>query len=196
MKKEEIKNHSGGAYGSDMEWDKQGRKYGIKNFHYYYKVQTPFGNKEITEAEYNEGCIKVAEAAKMNWGYPHQRMKNGLLSRNWQQVKHSKSIFAITKITRIGGTPFNDTRKAIIDMGSGGTSYAVGMGIIAGRKIYLFDDGQTNRWYKWNYEKRKWKPCKTPKIKGDFAGIGTRKISKNGKKAIGDVYAKTFKENK
>lgn len=190
-----IINHSGGAIGADSIWQTIGEKYGVITNAYYYKDKTPLGNKEITEKEFNEGIKKANAAAKATYGFRYSFKDNKigrLLARNWQQVVNSDVVLAVTPITKKGGKPFKDSRIALKDMGSGGTSYAIEMAIQNDTPVYIFDDGQTNKWYKW--ENNSW-VLSTPAITNNFAGIGSRNITAAGKKAIEDVYDSVFKKD-
>lgn len=196
---EEVRNpkeftlHSGGAVGSDITWGNLGEPYGISANHYYYQEKTPFGNTEISQEDMEEGKYKVAQAAKANYGYQYATMKSNLLIRNWSQVKHADSVFAIGNLVKVGENLFpdikGDTRVALKDAVSGGTGYAVEMAIQAGKSVYLFDQ-RTNKWYA-NTDGT-WVESETPVLTKNFAGIGTRNINQDGINAIKDVYEKTF----
>lgn len=186
-------NHSGGAVGSDSYWGHIGEQYGVVSNHYYHVEKTPEGNFEISEEDYEEGRIEAAKAAKFNWGYQYQTMKDNRLIRNWAQVKYSDAIFAIGHLVRPGEKVFpnqkNDTRVAINPCVQGGTGYAVAMAILHGKPVYVFDQ-ERNKWFK-NIE-GKWSESDVPVLTDNFAGIGTRNLNDNGKKAIEDAYLSTI----
>ena len=186
-------NHSGGAIGADTYWGEIGSKYGVKSNHYYYSEKTPNGNFEISEEDYEEGRFEAAKAANFNWGYKYKTMKDNRLIRNWAQVKYSDAIFAIGHLVRPGEKLFpnqkNDTRVALNAAVQGGTGYAVAMAIIHGKPVYVFDQ-ERNKWFK-NIE-GKWSVSDVPVLTDNFAGIGTRNLNDNGKKAIEDVYLSTI----
>lgn len=191
-------NHSGGAIGSDIQWDTIGREYGmVNNNHYWTGTKTPNGNIEISKEDYQEGRFESAKAAKRNFGYQYDTMKDSRLIRNWSQVKHSDAIFAIGKIVKIGEKLFpnqtNDTRIAQTPSVTGGTGYTVGMSINNNKPTYVFNqvDGSYNiGWYKWDNTINDFIKIETPTLTKDFAGIGTREINEVGKQAIRDVYKK------
>ena len=186
-------NHSGGAVGSDSYWGHIGEQYGVVSNHYYYGEKTPEGNFEISEEDYEEGRIEAAKAARFNWGYQYQTMKDNRLIRNWAQVKYSDAIFAIGHLVRPGEKMFpnqkNDTRVAINPGVQGGTGYAVAMAILHGKPVYVFDQ-ERNKWFK-NID-GKWSESDVPALTYNFAGIGTRNLNENGKKAIEEVYSATI----
>ena len=167
-------NHSGGAKGSDTAWDEIGAVYGVTSNHYY-KDKTPKGNVQITKEQYEEGLLKAKEAAKAlgkNWS--SKSYIQGLLARNWQQVKNADAIFAIAELEG----------KYV----KGGTGYAVAMAVAENKPIYVFSQSKKS-WFK--HTDTGWQKTDTPVLTKNFAGIGTREINAKGVQAIKDVYKKT-----
>lgn len=195
--------HSGGASGSDLTWGELGKKYGIYNQSHYYHGEkndknAPYGNVEITPEDFEEGRTEVAKAAARNWGYTYPKMSDSRLVRNWAQVKYSDGIFAIGTIVQIGQNVFpnkpEDERKAVNPTVTGGTGYAVGMAILHNKPVHVFDQNR-GKWFTWDDSINNFVEEDTPTLTPFFAAIGTREINESGKKAIEDVYKKTF-ENK
>lgn len=191
-------NHSGGALGADTMWGTIGERYGVVSNHYYLGDKTPAGNTKMTQEDAKEGAIKVAQAAKANYGYQYGAMKNGLLIRDWAQVKYADAVFAVGTMVKPGERIFpnipNDTRKAEQTAVIGGTGYAVEMAIQAGKPVYVFDQSR-NRWFK--HTEGKWSTMdETPTLTQNFAGIGSRNLTAAGEQAIRDVYEKTFNDTK
>lgn len=190
--------HSGGANGADTVWGQIGEEFGIpdtpdRQMHYYNAEKTPKGNVQISREDYKEGRHKVAQAAKANWGYKYDTMKDDRLIRNWAQVKYSDAIFAIGHIAKKGEPVFpnkpNDERRALHSVVQGGTGYAVEMAIQAGKPVYIYDQ-ERKKWFK-NID-GKWLKSDIPTLTPSFAGIGTRNINQDGIQAIRDVYQKTL----
>lgn len=192
---------SGGAPGADNAWGTIAKEFGITNQnHWYHGIKdgnnAPLGNVMISNEDYEEGRRKVAEAAKVNWGYKYNTMKDDRLVRNWAQVKYADAIFAIGHIVGKGQKVFpnqvRDTRVASTTVVQGGTGYAVTMAINEGKPVYVFDQ-ERGKWaaningtWKWLDE--------TPTLTTRFAGIGTRQINSAGIQAIRDVFEKTFSQ--
>ena len=85
-------NHSGGAAGADMEWETQGRKYGVKTNAYSFGNHSQYSKNQckLTLVELGEGEIHAKKASyslKRPWKYIENKeyVKN-LISRNWFQV--------------------------------------------------------------------------------------------------------------
>lgn len=184
-------NHSGGAKGSDTEWDVIGKEFGMTdNRHYWMNNKTPNGNTEISQADAIEGQQKVTEAARaMGRIEPTHQVRDERLIRNWSQVKYADAVFAVTTMLNVGAE-MNYGKKAKIRQGKGGTGYAIEMAIQAGKPVYVFDQ-ERNAWFK-NTD-GKWATSEVPVLTENFAGIGTREINEAGKQAIRDVYENTIK---
>lgn len=193
-----ITLHSGGADGADTYWGEISKQYGIKANHYRYGDMKK-GNKTITKEDAKEGKEKVLIAGKQT-GAISKYAKNihkPELIRNWSQVKHSDTIIAVGHIVSKGEKLFpnqkTDTRTANIIAVAGGTGYAVQMAINEGKPVYVYDQ-ERKQWYK-NIN-GKWSKSEIPIITNNFAGIGTRALNEDSKKAIRDVYEKSFKNSK
>lgn len=178
--------HSGGAKGADTYFEKIGENYGVLTKAYSYKTASHKGkNKvEISEIDFLEG-IKMIEIARKTLNRKTYHKFMPLLSRNWQQVKNSNQIFAVSEIIIKSG----------LECVSGGTGWAVQMAIDNEKEVYVFDQEQ-NAWFKWSYAKSKFAVLKnTPKItKHNFAGIGTRALKENGIQAIENLYKSSLKQ--
>lgn len=189
--------NSGGAPGSDTIWEIFCEIYGIKVRAFSYKTKNHNSpNKiEISEEDYEEGVQKIKKANKM-LGRKNIDKHMNLLARNWAQVKYSEEIFAIGTILNPGDiskSGFVVTSKmASVD---GGTGYAVQMAILNEKTVYVFDQNK-ELWYKWSYITDQFMRVRiVPKIQcQSFAGIGTRDINEAGKKAIEEVFMKSFEK--
>jgi len=174
----EYTNHSGGALGADSIWDDEGRKVGVVNHqHYYYGNKTPKGNVLLTKEQLQEGIAEMRKAAVVLGKNPQKTETINLLARNWFQVKNSEQIVAVA--------PISEDMKTV----EGGTGWAVAMGQANNREIHVFNQ-KDNNWYTWNGQM--FVQSAVPVLKKNFAGIGTRQITEQGKQAIRDVYANTF----
>ena len=189
-----ITCHSGGAVGSDSEWENIGKEFGVLTNAYSYKTSYHVSeNKvEISESDYKEGVEEVNKANKWLNRYGIHKYMN-LLARNWAQVKYSEQVIAIGIIVKKGDkNPKGYYNKGKFDMVDGGTGYAVQMAINNQKEVYVFDQIR-DKWFRWSYSSLSYVECQCPKITyQDFAGIGTREIKPNGIQAIRDVYNKTF----
>lgn len=186
-------NNSGGAIGADSQFDIIGRSRLFKNHkHYYMGDKTPMGNTEISKADAAEGQRKVTIAAReMGRIEPTHQVRNELLIRNWAQVKYSEGIFAVSTIIDVV-TEMEHGKIAKIKQVKGGTGYAVQMGINEGRKVFVYDQDK-KQWFKWDYDTKDFVPTTDPILTKTYAGIGTRQINEDGRRAIAKLYDDTKK---
>lgn len=184
----EYINHSGGAIGADITWDEIGRKYGVTKHKHYYIVgsKSLHGNVPLTREQAMAADAAVMKANQsLNRTYPTKdEFTNNLLRRNFYQVVDSDAIFAIS--TFVDG----NTKSTIV---KGGTAWAVQMALDLGKPVYVFDQ-IINKWFMID-KKVSAIPIeltKAPALTQQFAGIGTRELNDNGRKAIEDAYQATF----
>ena len=175
--------HSGGCPGSDMFWETEGDKYGVTTIAYSFGGHKQEGKNRVilSTEELNEGFEHVLVANKTIKRYPQGQARyiQNLLARNWFQVKNAETIFAIGKFIN---------RKIV----SGGTGWAVQMGVDNKKPVFFFDQ-EGNVWNTYNYTKNEFEVIGyVPKLTQNFAGIGTRELQDNGKDAIKKVYENSF----
>jgi hypothetical protein len=74
----------------------------------------------------------------------------------------------------------------------GGTGWACQENIDNNKPIYVFDQNE-NSWYEYSYDDSKFIKIRyIPNLTQNFAGIGTRELNENGKKAIIELYKANF----
>ena len=168
-------NHSGGAKGSDSVWDRVGRLFGLgQSLHYYGEgSKTPLGNTPLTPEQLAEADPALIRANKsLGRHYPPKNAYvRSLLQRNYYQVRNSDAVYAIGNIAG----------KLV----EGGTGWAVQMAIEMAKPVYVFNQ-KDNLWY--TFSNGQFVQTGTPALTKNFAGIGTREITKAGEQAIREVY--------
>lgn len=187
--------HSGGAIGSDSEFEKISIKYGVKVNAYSFEEHTTNSKNQIilTDDEIAIGWEKAQKAAKSLKRNTHNLSPyvKKLLARDWFQVKNSSAIFAVGYILDPGeqGTRIpNKTNSQVVD---GGTGYCCMMAIQHKKLVYVFNQ-KDNRWYKWEYNQFR-EIDYIPKLTENFAGVGTRELSYDGENAIEELYSSNFR---
>lgn len=187
--------HSGGAVGADTYFEEIGAEWGVKTRAYSYKTKkhTSPNKVEISDADYEEGVSQINRANRRLGRYGVQKYMN-MLSRNWAQIKYSKQVFAVGMIVDPGKRDEkgyrNGWKQQVV---SGGTGYAVMMGVLNDRDIYVYEQN-IKSWFHWSAVSEKFVKLKScPKITdNNFAGIGTRNINGDGIQAIRDLYSNSF----
>ena len=195
LEKSKVICHSGGALGSDTEFEKKCSYFGIQVRAYSYK--TNYHNSpnkfEISDEDYLEGVNEINKANKILRRYNINKFMN-LLARNWSQVKYSEQIFAVGSIVdpkkKSKSGYYSKSDYQTVD---GGTGYACMMAVLHQKELFVFDQEKLC-WFRWSYPAMKFVKCENPVItKHNFAGIGTRQINDDGIKAISSLFERTFK---
>lgn len=184
----EYTNHSGGAKGADMEWDRIGRIYGVEN-HIHYK---PADLKSLSREE-EKLMLRDVYCSAQVLKRPHDFKGIELVHRNWLQINRgSTAIYAISCIINPNEVDFkgfeNKTGKQIV---AGGTGWAVEMAIQKDIDVNVYDVN-TNQWYLWMDLTNSFEYESVPLLTKQFTGIGSRNLTSQGIQAIVDVYEKNF----
>jgi len=184
-KNSEVTVHSGGADGSDTAWAEAADRLGIKTNGHSFEGHETMGSASgfvgkrpaletrniLTKEQLEIADESLKKAAKsLDRPFNPKASYVNLLRRNYYQLKDSEAVVAVGEILT-GGTKVN-----------GGTGWAVQMGIDKGIPVYVFDQ-KVKLWAVWNGSKFEKLSGFPPKFK-EFAGVGTRELNDDGRKAI------------
>lgn len=178
--------NSGGAPGADTVFGELAELAGHEVHHYSFLNHKSACRHLIilNEFQLSEANEPLKEANKiLKRRYPTRSWYvNNLLKRNYFQIKDSNRIYAVTPL--------------IDSLPSGGTGWAVTMGILRGiNSVYVYDVN-THSW--WHYEcfhresnVMEWAEMDIPPPKpfGLYAGIGSHELTSEGEQAIRELYA-------
>ena len=169
--------HSGGAGGADTEFQKAALKAGYKVKAHSFKGHAKDNKQRVehTQAELAEADEKLQEAnktLKRKLDTKKQNFSTNLLRRNWFQVKDADQVIAVSKLDKSGQV-------------EGGTAWAVEMAKNEGIKVSIFDMN-TNSWYSWDGSS--YVESEPPTLSDEFAGIGARKLTDEGRAAIQNLF--------
>ena len=173
---------TGGAAGSDLYWQKRAMERGMNVRIMSFKGHKPsIGGAEAKVKVLSERQLKDADEIiklanqRLKRRFPCQgEYSNNLIRRNYHIVKNADAVVATGMI-----------RKNEI---LGGTAWGVVIADLMEIDVYVYDLIQL-RWYK--YEQGTLKRCSIPTLPRTFAGIGSRKLTHNGKCAIDRVLEST-----
>lgn len=194
-----LSMHSGGALGADTQFGLIANNYPINQYHWFIGQRSPHnapnGNIEVDPYTIEIAKREMARAGKLMYEYKYTYFKDPRILRNYCQVIHSNTIYAVGTIANKGERAFpnlpNDTRTLNMATVTGGTGYAIALAILLQKPIYVYCQTQDN-WFTYNYEHKGWFATKPAKITGSFAGIGTREITPQGIQAIKDLFHYSF----
>ena len=181
MKSSDCTLFSGGAKGAEEEFGIQAEKAGIEEVSFTFEghyTKRKRGLHFLTNEELKKGEVSLAYISKlMNRSYTHGPKLKKVLQSIWHQINSAEEVFVIGKI-------LDDATV------KGGTGWGAEFAKLCNKPLCVFDQDK-KEWFKWTLDR--WKIA-TPKIhKKHFAGGGTRFLTAAGKKAISELYRRSFK---
>jgi hypothetical protein len=185
MKKEDCILFSGGAQGAEAEFGANAETLGIEEVNFTFNGHTIIrktGLRVLNHEELKSGDVSLEYVSKlMNRRYTDNTTFRKILQSIWYQINNGQEVFVVGEIL--------DDKTV-----KGGTGWGAEFSKICNKPLHVFDQ-KKNKWFVWN--KLEWVERK----KGDepvisrthFTGTGTRFLEENGKKAIKELFTRSFK---
>jgi len=175
---------SGGAPGAEAEFGACAERHGIEEVNFTFdghKIDRGRGVRVLNHEELQAGDVSLAYVSKlMHRRYTDSPTLRKVLQTLWYQVNHGQEIYVI-------GTVLEDSTVR------GGTGWGAEFAKLCNKPLHVFDQ-EKNSWFTWNGEA--WRPrgsSDAPRITHvHFTGTGTRKVQANGKRAIADLFTRSF----
>ena len=172
---------SGGAQGAENQFGKLAEYHGLSEVNFTFeghKIERTRGVRVLTDEELTQKDVSLAYVSKLlNRKFTNAQLMRKVLQTIMWQVESSQQVFVVGAIQEDGTV-------------KGGTGWGAEFAKICNKDLYVF--GQVkNAWYKWDGE---WVEVKDPVItEKHFTGTGTRFLEANGKKALEDLFRRSFK---
>ncbi len=184
MKNENYILFSGGANGAEAEFGATAERFGIEEVNFTFEghsVVRKRGLRVLTSEELQKGDVSLEYISRlMNRRYTESPTFRHILQTIWYQINRGQEIFVIGEILA------DKTVK-------GGTGWGAEFAKLCNKPLYVFDQ-KRNAWFNW--QSMEWAECgqgMEPRISyTHFAGTGTRFLEENGKKAIEELFARSF----
>jgi hypothetical protein len=172
---------SGAAPGAESQFGATAEKFGIDEVNFSFEgheLSRTRGIRILNHEELKQGDISLTYASKlMNREYPKTPTFRKILQTIWFQINSGQEIFVIGKIL--------DDKTV-----KGGTGWGAEFAKICNKPLFVYDQDE-NRWFSWN--KEDWISVAEPTINAPhFTGTGTRIVKDNAKKAIEDLFKRSF----
>ncbi len=172
---------SGGAKGSEAAFGEAAERWGMNEIHYSFPGRAAVrtrGIVELSEDELERGSVSEAYIkAQLHRSFPKTPMFQRLLKTIWHQVATAGEVFVVGEIVE------DQTVK-------GGTGWGAELARHFHKRLHVFDQTK-NSWYRWS--ETKWEKVDAPKIqKTRFTGTGTRELSESGRRAIAELFERSF----
>jgi len=175
-----YKMYSGGLRGTEEAFGQCAEKYGISEINFSFEGHALARDKnrhELSDAELKRGDISMEiVSARMGRRYA----KTDKIRKVFQVIFHM-----VNKGYQVFGVGWIQPDQTI----KGGTGWGIELAKFFNRPVSVFDQG-SNKWNTW--EKNKWVQDEPLISHPTFCGTGTRNLSDEGKKAIEDLFARSF----
>jgi hypothetical protein len=180
MGNKETSLYSGGLKGAEEMFGRCAEQYGINEITFSFEGHKCSRDTNITllsDDDLKKGDISM-EIVSQRMG---RRYAGGNKIRKvFQLIFHM--VNKGYQVVAVGWIQADKTVK-------GGTGWGVELAKFFNRPVHVFDQG-TNQWYVW--ENNAWVENEPVIEHGTFCGTGTRNLSDEGKKAIEDLFARSF----
>lgn len=173
--------YSGGLKGTEEKFGQCAQEYGLTEINYSFEGRQCAREKNITFLS-------------------EQKLKKGDISMEIVSTRMGRRYAKADKIRKVFQLIFHMVNKGyqVIAVGwiqpdktvKGGTGWGVELAKFFNRPVHVFDQN-INKWYTW--QNNEWVED-LPVITHDtLCGTGTRNLSESGKKAIEDLFKRSFK---
>ncbi|MEW5975025.1 MAG: hypothetical protein AB1898_04355 [Acidobacteriota bacterium] len=183
MKREDCILFSGGAQGAEAEFGANAERFGVEEVNFTFeghKIQRRRGLRVLNHEELENGDVSLAYVSRlMNRRYTDSPIFRKILQSIWHQINSGQEIYVI-------GWILDD--KTV----KGGTGWGAEFAKLCNKPLFVFDQ-QKACWFQW--DERNWMACPAgePVIRHiHFTGTGTRFLEDSGRKAIEDLFRRSF----
>ena len=175
---------SGGASGAEAAFGEQAERYGIDEVNFTFEghaIVRHRGLRVLNHEELLAGDVSLEYVSRlMNRRYTEGPTLRRILQTIWYQVNNGQEIYVIGAVLEDGTV-------------RGGTGWGAEFAKLCNKPLHVFDQDK-NSWFTWtgeDWEKRS--SANGPLIThAHFTGTGTRTLRANGKRAIEDLFTRSF----
>jgi hypothetical protein len=184
MKPHDAILFSGGAPGAEAEFGARAERHGIEEVNFTFeghKIARSRGVRVLNHEELQNGDVSLEYVSRlMDRRYTDAPTIRKVLQTLWYQVNNGQEIYVV-------GTVLPDGTVR------GGTGWGAEFAKLCNKPLHVFDQ-EKDRWFSW--AGTEWRPRTAtdgPVIAHvHFTGTGTRTLKDNGKRAIEDLFARSF----
>ena len=176
---------SGGAPGAEAEFGACAERAGIEEVNFTFdghKIVRKRGVRVLNHEELENGDVSLEYVSRlMNRRYTDAPTIRKVLQTLWYQVNSGQEIYVVGHILQ------DETVR-------GGTGWGAEFAKLCNKPLHVFDQ-EKDRWFTWTGTS--WSPRPTadpPSITHPhFTGTGTRQLQGNGKRAIEELFGRSFR---
>lgn len=173
---------SGGAQGAEAEFGRMAEKSGVQEVNFSFeghKIERSRGLRMLTQEELTRKDVSISYVSKLlDRNFSNGPLIRMVLRTIMYQVDAGLEVFVIGNILPNGTV-------------NGGTGWGAEFAKICNKPLFVFDQVKDG-WFTWTGDK--WDAVAAPIItKSHFTGTGTRFLEDNGRKAIAELFTRSFK---
>lgn len=184
LNREDCILFSGGAPGAEDAFGAAAERFGIEEVNFSFDGHAPTrtrGLRVLNHEELRGGDVSLAYVSRlMNRRYPDTPTFRKILQSIWYQVNHGQEIYVIGSI---------QADKTV----RGGTGWGAEFAKLCNKPLFVFDQAK-GAWFAW--DGTDWHAragAHAPVIQHvHITGTGTRTLDEAGRKAINDLFARSF----
>ena len=181
MKPEDCILYSGAAAGAEAGFGAAAEAHGIEEVNFTFEGHNDArrrGIRVLTHEELKHGDVSLAYGSwRMHRTDPDTPLFKKVLQTIWHQINQGQEIYVVGKILP------DQTVK-------GGTGWGAEFAKLCNKPLFVFDQ-ERDGWFTW--ENGAWSDIEPPTIlHRQFTGTGTRFVEENGRKAIAELFDRSF----
>ena len=184
MRRQDFILFSGGAPGAEAEFGACAERHGIEEVNFTFdghNIVRTRGVRALNHEELQAGDVSLEYVSRlMHRRYTDAATIRKVLQTIWYQVNSGHAVYVIGAVLPDGTV-------------KGGTGWGAEFAKLCNKPIFVFDQGR-NAWLTWKDDR--WvEPAGGQAVRIDhpfFAGTGTRFLEENGRKAIRELFARSF----
>ena len=174
---------SGAAPGAEAEFGACAERHGVEEVNFTFdghNIERHRGIRVLNHEELLAGDVSLEYVSRLM----HRRYTEGptirkVLQTLWYQVNNGQEIYVI-------GTILEDLTVR------GGTGWGAEFAKLCNKPLFVFDQ-EKDAWFEWSGHDWKVRGTETPTITHPhFTGTGTRHIAENSKRAIEELFTRSF----
>ena len=183
MNKTDFILFSGGAPGAEAEFGACAERHGIEEVNFTFDGHVEArrrGVRVLNHEELQAGDVSLEYVSRlMNRRYTDSPTIRKVLQSLWYQVNNGQEIYVIGHI--------EDDHTV-----RGGTGWGAEFAKLCNKPLFVFDQ-EKDSWFEWTAGSWKSRDGDAPRITHPhFTGTGTRAVTEGGKRAIEELFTKSF----
>jgi hypothetical protein len=172
---------SGGATGAEAAFGELAERYGAHETNFSFPGNDTARSRgliELTDDELERGGVhEIYIQSQLHRSFPKTPRFQRLLKSIWHQVATAGEVFVVGEIQPDGTV-------------KGGTGWGAELARHLGKPLYVFDQAR-GTWLDW--KGNAWAETSPPRIQRTrFCGTGTRHLTEAGRKAIAELFERSF----